>query len=173
MSTNDNELGDGPTLATVWPVFAKIALVPFLPGLAFLVYAAVYASEGNPEPMAFGVLLVWLAFVILITPLIIIAVYFSAIFLLWLTLFVFLGDDPGTGWLRQMRTVTRATVILVCIAGIAFTIPRLLKAPTWKAFNASALAGVAGPATIIMCLFISRIEERTKGLQKTEGPGKE
>ena len=46
MSANTTESDDGPTLTGCSIFFAKIALVPFLCGIAVLAYAAV-ASESD------------------------------------------------------------------------------------------------------------------------------
>jgi hypothetical protein len=152
----DNE----PTLATVWPIFAKIALVPFLTGIAFLAYAIECRPAENYATIAFGIMLVWIAAVILVTPPIIITVYFSVIFLIWFLLFVSADDIPGIGWLKHMRTAVRTMIILACLTGMGIAVPRLFAAPTWEALRDTALAGIVFPAGVILSLFISRFEER-------------
>jgi hypothetical protein len=166
MYANDTEFDNEPSLATVWPVFAKFALVPFLGGIAVLAYNTVaWETESDAGlSIALACLFVTVALVTLLAPLIIIVVYYSVMLSIWLGLFVFVDELPLTGWPGRVRTILRSVIILASVAGIAFTIPQLFIAPTWKAFKDAALAGVIFPASTILCLFMSRFERTGKAL---------
>jgi hypothetical protein len=114
--------------------------------------------------------LVTTALIVLLVPITYLVMFYIIVFIFGFMVFVGCDDIPLSGWPRRVRTLLRSVILVACIAWIAHTIPALRKTPTWKAFKDTALLGVVFPASIILCLFMSRIEGIGMMLAETGRP---
>jgi hypothetical protein len=166
VSANTVEWDNGPTLTSCSIVFAKIALVPFLCGIAVLAYAALAPGSDVGVLTADACLLITVALVTLLVPVITMVVYYAIVIPLLLALILAAEDVPLPGWAARLRTVARYMIIVTSFVVIAVTIPRLFLSPTWKDFKETALVGVIAPVLAIAWLFSSRVD----GMGLTETP---
>ncbi len=152
------------SLASIWRVLGAIALVPFCGSVAVFAYAALGRNEVEDVSVltADACLLFTIALIVALLPVIVMLVYYTVFGSFWLLIFVGCDDIPFSGWPCRVRIVLRSLVILACIAWIVATLPLFFMAPTWVVFRDVALPNVVIPASLILFLFLSRLEGRAE-----------